>query len=96
VIERPPCRLPEQTAATCTDEGVERLTLEEAMAEARRCLSLNECRGCQMCVLLCPDQAISLDETSGRPVIDLVYCKHCELCAHFCPKGAISMQPSTT
>ena len=49
-----------------------------------------------MCILLCPDQAISLDEASGRPVIDLAFCKHCELCAHFCPKGAISMEPEAT
>lgn len=92
MIQRPPCPLPEQTDATCTDEGIERLTLEQAQEEARRCLSLNECRGCQMCVLICPDQAISLDEASGHPVIDLDFCKRCELCAHFCPKGAITME----
>jgi 2-oxoglutarate ferredoxin oxidoreductase subunit gamma len=78
------------------DEGIERFSLEEARGEARPCLSSNECRGCQMCVLLCPDQAISLDEASGRPVIDLAFCKHCELCAHFCPKGAISMEAEVT
>jgi len=41
---------------------------------------------------MCPDQAITKDETTHRPVIDLAYCKGCGLCAHFCPKMAITME----
>jgi pyruvate ferredoxin oxidoreductase delta subunit len=50
------------------------------------------CQGCEACQLICPDQAISPDPVSGRPVIDLAYCKGCGLCAHVCPKGAIVME----
>lgn len=60
------------------------------------CIDPEKCSSCQMCVLLCPDQAISPDEESGIPVIDLAYCKHCELCEHFCPKDAIAMEAEVT
>lgn len=42
-------------------------------------------------MLICPDQAITKDPVSGRPVIDLHYCKGCGLCVHLCPRGAITM-----
>jgi Pyruvate/2-oxoacid:ferredoxin oxidoreductase delta subunit len=42
---------------------------------------------------MCPDQAITKDDATHEPVIDLNYCKGCGLCAHFCPKGAITMEP---
>ncbi|RJR36021.1 MAG: 4Fe-4S dicluster domain-containing protein [Desulfobacteraceae bacterium] len=67
------------------------MTAEEAMAEACRCLSLNQCEGCEACRLICPDQAITKDADTQRPVIDLRYCKGCGLCAHVCPKDAIVM-----
>lgn len=67
-------------------------TPEQAQAEAARCLSLSVCQGCEACQLICPDQAISKDPATGRPVIDLAYCKGCGLCAHVCPKGAIVME----
>jgi pyruvate ferredoxin oxidoreductase delta subunit len=41
---------------------------------------------------MCPDQAITKDEATHQPVIDLAYCKGCGLCAHFCPKTAITME----
>jgi 2-oxoacid:acceptor oxidoreductase delta subunit (pyruvate/2-ketoisovalerate family) len=69
------------------------MTREEAMAEALRCLSLVACEGCEVCVLICPDQAITKDPQTQKAVIDLRYCKGCGLCAHLCPKGAITMVP---
>jgi 2-oxoacid:acceptor oxidoreductase delta subunit (pyruvate/2-ketoisovalerate family) len=68
------------------------LSPQQAQAEAARCLQTHACQGCQVCLLICPDQAITQDPVSGLPSIDLAYCKGCGLCAHFCPKGAISME----
>ena len=42
-------------------------------------------------MLVCPDQAITKDRVTDKPVIDLQYCKGCGLCAHLCPRGAITM-----
>jgi Pyruvate/2-oxoacid:ferredoxin oxidoreductase delta subunit len=93
----PPCPLPER------EEGEKKstrrrasslpraMTREEARSEAARCLSLRVCEGCEVCELICPDQAITRDPVTGHPVIDLSLCKGCGLCAHFCPKGAIAM-----
>jgi Pyruvate/2-oxoacid:ferredoxin oxidoreductase delta subunit len=91
VIERPPCPLPPRDEPGAGKGEPVILTLEEARAEAQRCLSLSSCRGCELCVLVCPDLAITLDDVTGRPVVDLSYCKGCELCAQYCPKGAIRM-----
>ncbi len=95
MIKRPACPLPEETREerkpSHTDQPAPPLTREQAMAEAARCLSRHQCTGCEICELLCPDQAICKDPITGRPVIDLTYCKGCGLCAQFCPKGAIKM-----
>ncbi len=64
---------------------------EEALKEARRCLSLSECESCEVCELLCPDLCITRDEKTGEVLIDLDYCKGCGICASVCPKGAIQM-----
>ena len=89
---RPPCPLPQ--APPAAPEGPEAvLTPEQALAEARRCLSLSPCQGCELCRLFCPDQAITMDPDTGRPQIDLAYCKGCGLCAFVCPKGALEMVP---
>lgn len=93
---RPPCPLPQRDAvrireSLSRDEPPPPMTPEEAAEEARRCLSLNQCEGCEVCRLICPDQAITKNPDTQRPVIDLRYCKGCGLCAHLCPKGAIIM-----
>ena len=83
---RPLCPLPESKPRAPSS-----FTPEQAREEATRCLSLNVCQGCEVCQLICPDQAISKDKMTDQPVIDLRYCKGCGLCAHLCPKGAITM-----
>lgn len=93
----PPCALPREEGSRLhrSEEAIQPpsvfLSAEAARAEATRCLSLRPCEGCEICELLCPDQAVTRDSATGRPVIDLRYCKGCGLCAHLCPKGAISM-----
>jgi len=94
---RPVCPLPPAGSqplgpAPDRDRPHPPFTPEQARAEAARCLSQAVCQGCEACQLICPDQAISPDPVSGRPVIDLAYCKGCGLCAHVCPKGAIVME----
>ena len=68
-----------------------RLTEEQAVREARRCLSSQGCDSCELCSLLCPDLCITRDEEKGFMKIDLDYCKGCAICAVVCPKGAIKM-----
>jgi len=67
------------------------LSLEQAIAEAKRCTAANPCYFCDVCQLLCPDLAITRDLMTNQIEIDLNYCKGCGLCAHYCPHGAIKM-----
>jgi Pyruvate/2-oxoacid:ferredoxin oxidoreductase delta subunit len=87
------------TPDTCMPrEGPDKVpgTREEARQEASRCLATLECRFCNVCELLCPDQCITRDPRTGNILIDLNHCKGCGLCAHYCPKGAIRMELEPT
>jgi 2-oxoacid:acceptor oxidoreductase delta subunit (pyruvate/2-ketoisovalerate family) len=66
------------------------LDLEEAMAEAGRCFNCGVCNDCELCLILCPDVAITRRDGGGFD-IDLDYCKGCGVCAAECPRGAIVM-----
>ncbi|HEU5355103.1 MAG TPA: NAD(P)-binding protein [Actinocrinis sp.] len=78
-------------------EVVHGLTEDNALYEARRCLSCGNCFGCDNCYGVCPDNAITKlgFDADGQPrySIDLDYCKGCGLCAAECPAGAIAMIP---
>jgi len=66
------------------------LTRDEALSEARRCMNCGVCNGCEVCLVFCPDVAISRGADGGL-VIDNDYCKGCGICAAECPRGAITM-----
>ena len=91
--QRPACPLPADGSQNRPIPGHASapLSMEEAMTEAARCLSTHACEGCELCLILCPDLAITKHPDTGKPVIDLAFCKGCGLCAEVCPKGAITM-----
>jgi NADPH-dependent glutamate synthase beta subunit-like oxidoreductase len=71
-------------------------TEEEAVAEAKRCMSCGMCFECDNCVIFCPQDAVyrvSKDEkTTGRYVAtDYAKCIGCHICADVCPTGYIKM-----
>ena len=75
------------------DEVVAGLTEENALFEARRCLSCGNCFGCDNCFGVCPDNAVVKLDTPGEYAFDYDFCKGCGLCAQECPCGAIDMVP---
>lgn len=62
----------------------------DALAEARRCMNCGVCNGCEVCLVFCPDVAITR-RPDGRFDIDYDYCKGCGVCAEECPRGAMAM-----
>ena len=80
------------------DEVVQGLDEDNALFEARRCLSCGTCFSCDNCYAVCPDNAvIKLGEPGeGHEIdyeIDYDFCKGCGLCVAECPSGAIKMVP---
>jgi NADPH-dependent glutamate synthase beta subunit-like oxidoreductase/Pyruvate/2-oxoacid:ferredoxin oxidoreductase delta subunit len=70
-------------------------TVENALGEARRCLSCGSCCLCDNCYLLCPDSSVLKHEDEAHHVIDYEYCKGCGICENECPAGFIEMERET-
>jgi 2-oxoacid:acceptor oxidoreductase delta subunit (pyruvate/2-ketoisovalerate family) len=75
------------------EEVVQSLDSDNALYEARRCLSCGGCMGCDNCYAVCPDNAVIKLDEPRQYAIDLDYCKGCGLCVQECPAGAIAMVP---
>jgi 2-oxoacid:acceptor oxidoreductase delta subunit (pyruvate/2-ketoisovalerate family) len=74
------------------DEVVHGLTEENALFEARRCMSCGNCFECDNCYGVCPDNAVIKLGDGQKFAINYDYCKGCGICANECPCGAIEME----
>lgn len=53
-------------------------------------IDYHQCNKCGVCVLVCPEGAITLDEDDKKtPIIDYNVCKGCYLCRHECGRHAM-------
>ncbi len=68
-----------------------KLKVEPATAEIQE----ENCSGCGVCVLTCPYQAISLDQTRRRAEVNSLLCRSCGTCAAGCPSSAIDARHFT-
>ncbi len=59
--------------------------------EASRCFSCGLCSRCDICLLSCPEVAIS--RKGGGYEIDQDHCKGCGICVEECPRWAMAMVP---
>lgn len=75
------------------DEVQGGLTEENALFEARRCLSCGNCFECDNCYGVCPDNAVIKLGPGQRFEFNYDYCKGCGVCVSECPCGAIKMVP---
>ncbi len=75
------------------DEVQGGLDENNALFEARRCLSCGNCFECDNCYGVCPDNAVIKLGPGKRFEFNYDYCKGCGLCAAECPCGAIKMVP---
>jgi len=72
------------------------LSEEEAVDEAKRCMSCGLCFECDNCVIFCPQDAVfrvkKSEATTGRYVdTDYSRCIGCHICSDVCPTGYIQM-----
>ena len=68
------------------------LSEEQALAEAKRCLSCGHCNMCGRCLVFCPDVSLSMNAPGTKPEVDERHCKGCGICAYECPRRAIVME----
>ncbi|MDL5502084.1 MAG: 4Fe-4S binding protein, partial [Candidatus Methanoperedens sp.] len=47
------------------------------------------CVGCNVCISMCPFQAIKFDEKAGKANVVKALCKGCGTCVAACPTGAL-------
>lgn len=73
------------------DEVQGGLTQDNALFEARRCLSCGNCFECDNCYGVCPDNAVIKLGPGQRFAFNYDYCKGCGVCVAECPCGAIEM-----
>ncbi len=78
---------------TSFDEVITGLDEDNALYEARRCLSCGNCFECDNCYGICPDNAVIKLGPGNRFRFNYDYCKGCGMCAAECPCGAIDMVP---
>ncbi|MCP5088184.1 MAG: NAD(P)-binding protein [Rhodobacteraceae bacterium] len=74
-------------------EVVGDLTADNALFEARRCMSCGNCFECDNCYGICPDNAVTKLGPGNRFEFKYDYCKGCGICASECPCGAIKLVP---
>lgn len=75
------------------DEVQGGLTEDNALFEARRCLSCGNCFECDNCYGVCPDNAVNKIGPGKGFSFNYDYCKGCGVCVAECPCGAIDMVP---
>ena len=78
------------------EERLEALSEQQAIAEAKRCMSCGLCFECDNCVVYCPQTAVykvkKTEATTGRYVAtDYDKCIGCHICHDVCPTGYIQM-----
>jgi len=88
--------LDEQTALGNFEERLEVLSEENAVDEAKRCMSCGMCFECDNCVVYCPQTAVfrvKKNQASVGRYVDTDYdkCIGCHICHDVCPTGYIQM-----
>ena len=68
------------------------LNEDNALYEARRCLSCGNCFECDNCYGVCPDNAVIKLGPGKRFEFNYDFCKGCGICVAECPCGAILME----
>lgn len=93
VAHRPQGRAALEARRETFEEVVAGLSEEEAVREAKRCLSCGTCFECDGCYAACPEDAVIKLGPGLRYEFDYARCTGCAVCFEQCPCHAITMVP---
>lgn len=72
---------------------------EESQLTAKVTFATDRCKGCELCVLVCPKHIITLDTAvlnrkgyHPAAVTDMAGCIACASCARICPDSVITVE----
>ena len=68
------------------------LSAYSAKYETERCFSCGFCTACDICLIYCPDVAISENYNGTGYEINYDFCKGCGLCVEECPRNAMTFE----
>ncbi len=83
---------PETRVKSMEVEVIGVLTAENAVLEARRCMSCGKCFQCDTCYLYCQDQAVKKGPPGEPYKYDFDLCQGCKKCAEECPCAYLEMR----
>ncbi|MBF0321624.1 MAG: FAD-dependent oxidoreductase, partial [Magnetococcales bacterium] len=87
-------QIPVDEATQGFQEIFSTLSTEQALTEAKRCMSCGQCFVCDRCRIFCPREAISRDLKRPKGQVmhtDYTRCNGCHVCNMACPCGYIQM-----
>ncbi len=84
--------LPVKTRRKSFAEVYKGVSERQARKEADRCFSCGNCIQCNVCLIVCPDVAISFVPEKNEYLIDYDHCKGCGICAIECPRAAMGLE----
>jgi NADPH-dependent glutamate synthase beta subunit-like oxidoreductase len=90
-VEQP--ELPREQRESSFEEILKGISTDEALFEARRCLSCGNCFECDGCYGSCPENAVIKLGPGKRYRYDYELCTGCAVCYEQCPCHAIEMIP---
>lgn len=67
-------------------------TVRYAQGAMALLLHRNYCKGCNICVVDCPEKILALDEHRIAVVTEIGRCVFCGICAVRCPDFAITLE----
>jgi len=81
-----------ESGETATDFSSDNVISLKEPRESRLEITQAWCKGCDICVKMCPERCLQLDQHQIVQLIDEKRCTGCRLCEWLCPDFAISVE----
>lgn len=88
-----------ELACSSQKEGIFKPSVSriQVIEDLTRSITINNCQFCEgnVCVEVCPREAITIDSDNWRVLVDSDKCIGCGICVEECPHKSIKLHPQT-